>query len=116
MLDKAVVVITRRGMGTTGPDDEAFGVEMLEKFLHALEGREDRPAAICFVTEGVTTVADDGNAVLSLRMLEEAGVRLVSCRTCLDHYGLADRVQVGETGTMADIIDLLAAADKVIDL
>ena len=116
MLDKAVVVIARHGMGSTTPGDEAFGLEMLEKFLHTLEGRDDKPAAICFVTDGVHAVAEDGAAVFSLRMLEESGVRLVSCGTCLDHFGLTDRVLVGEVGAMTDIVDLLAAADKVINL
>jgi hypothetical protein len=116
MLGNAVVVIARHGMGTTGHGDEAFGVEMLEKFLHTLEGRDDKPAAICFVTDGVRTVAEDGAAAFSLRMLEESGVRLVSCGTCLDHFGLTDRVRVGQIGTMAEIVDLLADAGKVINL
>ena len=116
MLSNAVVVVSRPGMGTTGPGDEAFGTEMLERFLHTLEGREDKPAAICFVTEGVRVVAEDGGALLSLRVLEEAGVRLVSCTTCLNHYGLADRVLAGEMGAMTDIVDLLSEAGKVINL
>ena len=116
MLADSVVLITRAGFGTTSPDDEGFGVEMLERFLHTLESRSDRPAAICCYTEGVRTATEDSPVLLSLRMLETSGVEIISCGTCLDHYGLTDRLAVGRVGTMTDIVEKMAAASKVITI
>ena len=116
MLDRTVVLVGRNGFGTTAPDDRAFGTEMLEKFLHTLEGRDDKPAAICFFTEGVRVATTDGPALYSLQVLEQLGVRLVACGTCLDHYELRDQLQAGEAGTMSEIVDLIAGADKVITI
>ena len=116
MLDRTLVLVSRNGFGTTAPSDEAFGTAMLEKFLHTLEARGDRPAAICFVTEGIAAVTTDGPALLSLQMLEQMGVRMVACGTCLDHYGRRDDLKVGEAGGMNDIVDLMAGADKVITI
>jgi sulfur relay (sulfurtransferase) complex TusBCD TusD component (DsrE family) len=48
--------------------------------------------------------------------LEEGGVHLVICKTCLDYYGLADAVRVGIVGGMTDIITALWQADTVINL
>lgn len=114
MLDGTVVLVRRNGFGTTAPSDEAFGTVMPEKLLHTLEARGDRPAAICFVTEGISAVTTDGPELLSLQMLEQMGVRMVVCGTCLDHYGRRDDLKVGEAGGMDDIVDLIAAADKVV--
>ena len=113
-MDGTVFVVTRHGLGTTGPGDEAFGVTMLEKFLHTLEKRPDKPRAICFYTEGVRCVVKDSPLLLGLQLLEGMGVRIVSCGTCLENYDLADQVAVGEVGGMDDIVLLMASAGRVV--
>jgi len=114
MANKTVVLVTRYGFGSTKPNDEAFGIEMFDTFLHTLESRSEKPEAICFYTEGVRLVVEGSPMVGSLRLLEGLGVRLVSCKTCLDHYGLLDRVAVGGQGGMKEIVALMEAADKVV--
>ncbi len=42
--------------------------------------------------------------------------QLILCSTCLDYFGLRDRVEVGIVGGMPDIIEALSAAGKVISL
>jgi len=116
MLAGTVVLVTRLGFGTTAPGDEGFGVEMLDKFLHTLESRQDRPAAICCYTEGVRAMADDSPVLLSLTMLEASGVEIVACGSCLEYYGLTDRLAVGRLGAMTDIVELMASAPKVITI
>ena len=113
-MHDTVILVTRLGLGTTRPDDEGFGVEMLEKFLHTLEKVPRKPRAICFLTEGVRCVSEDSPLVLGLKLLEGMGVRLVACLTCLQRYGLKDRVAVGGTGGMDEIVGLLGEAGKVV--
>jgi hypothetical protein len=48
--------------------------------------------------------------------LEQKGVRLIACSTCLESYGLANQLKVGIAGSMADILEAQALADKVITL
>jgi len=43
-------------------------------------------------------------------------VGLIICKTCLDYYGLVDKVRVGIVGGMGDIIAAQALANKVITL
>lgn len=109
-----VILITKRGLGTTLPGDAAFGAEMLEKFLHALEPLAERPQAICLYTEGVKIAVQDSPHVLGLRLLEGLGTEIVVCGTCLNHYGLTDRLAVGRVGTMVDIVRILAGTDRVL--
>ncbi|MEW5718630.1 MAG: DsrE family protein [Chloroflexota bacterium] len=51
-----------------------------------------------------------------LRALSEKGARLVICQTCLDFFGLRDKVRVGIVGGMGDIIAAMNGADKVISI
>jgi len=114
MLANTVVLVTRLGFGTTA--DERFGIDMLERFLHTLESRSDQPAAICCYTEGVRAMVDDSPVLLNLQMLEDAGVEIIACGTCLDHYGLTDRLAVGRVGAMTDIVEMMARASKVVTI
>ena len=109
-----VLLVTREGLGQVDPADRPFGLEMFDRFLHALESQAVKPQAICFYTEGVKLVCNGSPALLGLRILHGQGVRLVACRTCLEHYGLSDKVAVGEAGGMNDIAGLLTQADSVV--
>ena len=43
-------------------------------------------------------------------------MELILCKTCLDFFGLSEKVEVGIIGSMADILECMAKADKVISL
>jgi intracellular sulfur oxidation DsrE/DsrF family protein len=113
-MSKLVLLVTREGLGQVDPTDRPFGLEMFDRFLHALESQAVKPHAICFYTAGVKLVCNGSPALLGLRILHGQGVRLVACRTCLEHFGLSDKVAVGEVGGMNDIVGLLTEADSVV--
>jgi hypothetical protein len=69
---------------------------------------------MCFYTRGVHLVCEASPALLGLQLLQGLGVRLVSCQTCLEHYGLTDKLRAGEAGGMSAIVSILMAADTVI--
>ena len=48
-------------------------------------------------------------------MLEEQGVDIRTCGTCLNFYGISDKLQVGEVTNMYDIVETMAKASKVIN-
>ena len=49
-----------------------------------------------------------------LKKLEAQGVEILTCGTCLNFYGLTDRLAVGGVTNMYDIVERLATAGKVI--
>ena len=91
-------------------------MEMFDRFLHALESQAVKPHAICFYTDGVKLVCEGSPALLGLKILQGQGVRLLACRTCLEHFGLSDKVAVGEVGGMTDIVGLLTEAESVVSV
>jgi len=115
-MKDAVILVTKTGLGTTSAEDAAFGTEMLEKFLHTLESLPDKPTAICFYTEGVKSVAKGSPLELGLKLLDSEGVRLLACQSCVERYGLQDKIAVGELVGMNDIVAILSAASEVITI
>ena len=115
-MPKLVLLVTREGLGQVDPSDRRFGLEMLDRFLHAMESQAVKPHCICFYTDGVKLVCDGSPALLGLKILQGQGVRLLACRTCLEHFGLSGKVAAGEVGGMNDIVGLLMEADSVVSV
>lgn len=51
-----------------------------------------------------------------LKEMQQRGVELVLCQTCLETFGLTGQVQVGVVGGMGDILEALQKASKVISV
>jgi intracellular sulfur oxidation DsrE/DsrF family protein len=109
----AVIVINRQGMGSA---DLELQQKLLDTYLKLLIENSTLPAVICFYTDGVKLVVDGSPLLERLRQLDGRGVRLISCSTCLNYFGLAEKVMVGIVGGMPDIIEAQAKASKVITL
>ena len=108
-----VILVTSNGMGK-GPEE--LQLMLLGKYLQLLGQGEDFPAAICFYTEGVKMVIYGSPVLEQLVALEKKGVRLIVCSTCLNYFGLADKVKIGIVGGMTDILEAQLRAGKVITL
>ena len=108
-----LLVLTRDGMGDGDPE---LRQKLLTTYLTLLAENSVLPGAICFYTDGVKTVCEGSPYLDLLRTLEEKGVHLIVCTTCLKHHGLYEKVAVGIVGGMTDIISAQGRAAKVINL
>ncbi|MCK6624770.1 MAG: DsrE family protein [Anaerolineae bacterium] len=107
------LLITQDGMGSATIELQQ---KLMGVYLRLLVESETLPAAICFYTDGVKLVVEGSPVLEQLKSLEAKGVHLVICRTCLEYFGLEERVQVGVIGGMTDIIEAQWRASKVITL
>ena len=113
MDNNTVLVFTRYGMGDAPAELQQL---LVGKFLALLNDAALRPAKILFYTD-VVKLACEGSPVLEpLRAMQARGVELILCQTCLDYFGLRDKVAVGIVGGMPDIIEAMQKAEKVIGL
>ncbi len=112
-FNETVILLTSEGMGLGLKE---LQLKLLSKYLHLLAGFDPLPAVMCFYTEGVKLVVEGSPVLNELTTLEAKGVRLVACSTCLDYYGLTDKVKIGIIGSMADILEAQSLATKVITL
>jgi intracellular sulfur oxidation DsrE/DsrF family protein len=109
-----VILVTGEGMGDT--DNIQLRHNLAKKYFHLLGESEMLPGAICFYTNGVRLVTEGSPVLDELKVLQEKGVYLVICGTCLNTLGLADKVKLGIVGGMTDIIDAQWRAEKVVTL
>jgi hypothetical protein len=108
-----VILLTNNGMGH-GPQD--LRLTLIGKYLELLDLQNDLPAVLCFYTEGVRLVTEGSPVIEKLRALEEKGVRLIVCSTCLNYFGLLEKIKIGIVGGMGDILAAQWQAGKVITL
>lgn len=106
-----VILVTNFGMGKS---DETLQLKLLGKYLQLITEADILPNSICFYADGVKCVTANSLVLPQLKAIEEKGVRLIVCITCLEHLGL--EVAVGIVGGMTDIIETQMNAEKVITL
>jgi hypothetical protein len=116
MAKNVIILVRQEGLGSIAPEDKPFGLEMFDRFVHSLEGQSEKPRAICLYTLGVKLACAGSSTVFGLKMMQGIGVRILICRTCLEHFGLLDQVEVGEMSNMAEISRLLLEADHVVTI
>jgi selenium metabolism protein YedF len=106
-----VVLISGNGMGRG--DDELGGI-LIRSFLHTLEEVQPLPDTIIFLNAGVKLTIEGSLVVEDLEALEERGVEILACGTCLGHFGLKDKIVVGQVSNMYSIAEALLGAGSVV--
>lgn len=112
-FSNTIILITREGMGFA---DIALQHKLLDTYLRLLIENNSLPAAICFYTDGVKLVVEGSPLLERLSEIEQKGVRLIICSTCINYFGLSEKVRVGIVGGMSDILEAQSKASKVITL
>jgi DsrE/DsrF-like family len=112
LQDNSVLVFKTNGMGDTA--DQLLKEKLAKTFLTLTAQMEPLPKIICFYTDGVRLACEGSPVLDELTVLEQKGVHLILCQTCLNTFNLLDQVRVGIVGGMADIITAMWHADKVI--
>jgi selenium metabolism protein YedF len=97
-----------------GVGDEALGSFLMKAFLKTLLDLETKPDRLILINSGVQLAAEDSKVLENLTALSEAGVKIVSCGTCLDFYKLREKLSVGTISNMYEIIQSMLEADRLI--
>ena len=110
-VNQTVILIASDQLGS---GDEALGQLLIAAFINTLPEAKGRPAKILFINRGVFLTTEGSRVISSLKQLENEGVFIFSCGTCLNHYQLKDKLQVGKVTNMYDTVESLLSAEKVI--
>ena len=112
-MNNTLIQINSAGMGH---GDQQLGLVLIENYLKLILQEDQLPKVITFYNDGVKLIAEGSPVINQLREIEAKGVKLLACKTCLNHFKLIDKVEVGMAGSMIDIITLQNEAGKVITL
>lgn len=108
-----VIAIMSDKMGNG--NDELGGV-LIKGFLFALTESNPLPKAILFLNGGVELTTKNEATVEHVKKLEELGVEILSCGTCLDYYGLKEELKVGSITNMYTIVENMKSSSKLITI
>ena len=96
------ILIQSEGLGT---GDERLGRLLMANFLRLLAEGEDKPKAIIFWNAGVKLVCAGSQVLDHIKRLENSGVEILACTTCLEYFNLMDKLSVGKPTTMVKSIE-----------
>lgn len=97
-----------------GSGDRELGTNLMRMFFYTLVQSDDLPRSILFMNDGVKLPAGDEQVAEHLTALQEKGVQVLVCGTCLNFYGLTEQLKTGTVSNMLDIVSAMQAAGKVI--
>lgn len=109
--DKYVVVIASE---TMGKGNDELGAILIKAFIHTLLQMETLPTRMLFYNTGVKLAAQGSPVLDDLSQLSEAGVEILVCGTCLNYFGLTDKLAAGAVTNMYEIATTMAAAPRIL--
>lgn len=104
------------GADRLGRGDDELGRRLMANFVKTLKEMGPDLWRLVFVNNGVKLTIDASEVLEDLKGYEAAGLKILVCGTCLNHFGLLERKRVGETTNMLDIVTAMQLADKVISV
>lgn len=110
-VTKSGYVITTDKLGK-GSDD--LGKILMKGFLYTISETSPYPDFLVFLNSGVKLTTSGSDSLGDLKKLSDAGVKIVSCGTCLDFFEIKSNLEVGAISNMYDIVETITEADKVI--
>lgn len=109
--DNMVVVVSSDRMGS-GNDE--LGKVLIKGFIYAITQLDKLPKTMLFYNGGATLTCEGSDSLEDLKSLEAQGVNIMTCGTCLDYYGMKEKLAVGSVTNMYVIAETMAGADKII--
>lgn len=90
-----------------GKGESDLGEGLMETFFTLLKQQEELPAAVFCMNRGVFTLTEASLASLQIKELEEKGVEVLACKTCVDYYQIKEeQLAAGKISSMARFIEL----------
>lgn len=107
-------VVAAIGSRYMGQGSEELGSILMKGFLYALTKQDELPDTLLFYNSGAYLTCKDSEALEDLKELERAGVKIWTCGTCLDYYGLKEELALGEVTNMYAIVEAMGSADVLV--
>ena len=106
-MEHDIILVGTSGLGS---GSQELGGLILANFLRILGERGDLPNYIVLWNDGVKIALEGAPWLPHLKKLEERGVKIISCRTCVEYFGLEGKTAVGEIWPMQRIQEILLSS------
>jgi len=110
-VTRTVIFVSSDEIGT---GESELGVTLMKSFMSSAAEADDLPSTMIFMNSGVRLVTENEETIENLDRLTDRGVDILVCGTCLDYYGLTERLKVGRVSNMYEIQSALISAPKLV--
>jgi len=97
-----------------GEGSEELGKNLMRMFFYTLTQDKELPRYLLFMNGGVKLPTLDTQVIDHLKVLQEQGVEILVCGTCLNYYQLMQELKIGIVSNMYEITDKMKQSGKVI--
>ena len=97
-----------------GEGDPELGTALMKSYIYALSQQDQLPSTILFYNSGVKLACQDAPTLEDLKSLEAQGVEILACGTCLNFYGLSEKLQAGSVTNMYVIAEKMSQASLIV--
>jgi len=99
-------------------EEEELGKILMKGFLKTFLNASPKPTKLILINAGVKLACQgsDPEILEALKELQESGTEIICCGTCLEYYGLLDKLQVGAPSNAYDVVQALTNSDLVVRL
>ena len=109
-MKKKVFLIQSEGLGR---GEEQLGSLLMANFLRLLGANEEKPETMIFWNAGVRLLCEGSRVLEHLKKLEEQGVTLLACTTCMEYLELENKMVVGKPTTMVKSIQSMFKSELI---
>lgn len=113
VTEKHTVVVIRKAQ--MGDGDPELGKVLLKGFIYALSQQDELPETMLFYNGGAAITCEGSESLEDLKELEAQGVQILTCGTCLNFYGLTEKLRVGEVTNMYEIARIMTGASLIVN-
>lgn len=99
---------------TMGNGEEQLGKILMKSFIFALTKQDQLPETILCYNSGAYLTCEGSDSLEDLKSLEAEGVKILTCGTCLDFYGLKEKLAVGGVTNMYEIVEIMENAGTIV--
>ena len=111
---KRVSLGTKSTVVVMGSGDEKLGKALMKAFVFALTKQDVLPETVVCYNTGAYLTCEEADTLEDLKNLEAEGVQILTCGTCLDYYGIKERLAVGSVTNMYEIVETMEKARTIV--
>jgi selenium metabolism protein YedF len=102
------------GSNCMGLGNDELGATLMKGFIYAVSQLDELPKTMLFYNGGAKLTVEDSASLEDLKSLQAQGVEILTCGTCLNFYGLSEKLAVGEVTNMYAIVEKLNGASHIV--
>jgi selenium metabolism protein YedF len=97
-----------------GSGSDELGEILMKGYFYALTETAPFPKAVLFLNGGIKLALNGSSVLKDLKVMQEQGVEMLVCGTCLDYFEEKENLGIGIVSNMYDIVEKMNEAPKMV--